>query len=262
MSVACVIITFNFLLLPWLANTIPNRDERTISETTRKYGRVGWCKIKMLLELCRIQTASGFQCRDLQTDFDYSELMKCIVWHNFYTGATIPKTTGWLVTVTIDEVKPDNKDVLLMEKICKWWKIRDNVSPLCNNRDLYWNLKKISAAKNVSFELMVGITYTESHIGANFKPEKCFVHNNRGGKKAKKLDDGTMVRPQSMPLKDWCRLYHFDTVEEYRNSFANTLKMWYIDKWCSTPECISRYYVKNDWVIKTWRCSNIRKFYQ
>lgn len=250
-----------FLFLPWYTNARTETTWGIIQTSIWKCSSDGREKNTLLQFLYRIPTSCEKERYNLQTTIIYNKFREYKQHYSFSTGATIPRTTGQLKQV-IDEVIPDNKDVILMEKICKLWRIRDKVSPLCNNRDLYRNLKKISADKNVSFELMVGITYTESHIGANFKPEKCRVHNNRWWKKAKKLDDGTMVRPPSMPLKDGCRLYHFESVEEYRTSFANTLKIWYIDKHCVSPECISRYYVRNDGTIKTQWCKNVRKFYQ
>ena len=154
-----------------------------------------------------------------------------------------------------------NGDVELMSKVCEFGKIHGYTTPLCNNWNMWWDLKKISADKNVSFELMLWISYAESHIWANFNPQKCRIHNNRWGKKAKKLDGWSMVRVK-LPLSDWCWLYHFKTVEEYRNSFANVLRLWYIDKWCKSPECISQYYVGTNWLVKDWRSKNVRKFYQ
>lgn len=157
--------------------------------------------------------------------------------------------------------------------ICEYWKIHWRVSPLCNNRELYENLKTISTNKWVDFWLMVWITYAESHIWINRSPHQwCSASNNWSGKKREKYDDGTnsikfwqqyhTLQPELKGKLSWCWLYAFDNVEHYWNSFANTLYYWYISKNCYTPECISRRYVGWWWWIKSSRVNRVRLFYR
>lgn len=143
-------------------------------------------------------------------------------------------------------------DKILMDKICKYGKIHWNISPVCNNWDLYKRLKTISKNKWVEFGLMIWISYAEWHIGANYASSKCKGYNNRSGIKRRKNDDGSIDKPK-LPDSNGCWIYKFDTIEDYWNSFANSIKMWYIDKQCATPECISQHWVRSDWLVKgTW----------
>lgn len=146
-----------------------------------------------------------------------------------------------------------------MNKICKYGKIHWNVTPLCGNTWLYIMLKQISKAHNLNFELQIAITYKESHIWANFNPQRCSYTNNRSWIKGKKNDDWTTTKTK-LPNQTWCYLYEFATVEEYRESFSNSLKMWYIDAWCDNAVCLSRYYVGVRWPIKPEWVKTIQRF--
>ena len=156
----------------------------------------------------------------------------------------------------------DISDEVLMWKICEYWQIHWMVTPLCNNKTLYDNLKKISVDKWVDFGLMVGITYAESHIGINYNPQKCSVTNNRSWKKREKYDDwsNSVKFNDSKEYVPWCWVYNFDTVEKFWNSFSNTLKFWYIDKWCATAECISKRYVWGNWEVSEKRAKRVNIF--
>ena len=134
--------------------------------------------------------------------------------------------------------KTTNADEELMTTICEKWQIHGYTSPLCNNRGLYHELKNISRTVGVDFGLMVGITFAESHIGANFKPQHCRTTNNRAGKKRN--------HKKEKDWKDGCWLHQFDSPQTFRYSFAKSLKAGYIDKNCDTPECIARRWVKGD----------------
>ena len=155
-----------------------------------------------------------------------------------------------------------------MTKIVRYGKLHGRVSPLANNRELYKSLKDISIDRGVEFGLMVWISYRESHIGTNFAPgQYCSKSNNRSWLKRSKDRNGELSVKYDTQYKldgrddlKWCWLYAFDNVEEYRRSFANFLYHGYIKKDCGSPECISKYYVKNDWVVKTWRSRSVNMF--
>ena len=146
-----------------------------------------------------------------------------------------------------------------MAKICKYWKIHWNTSPLCEDWGLYKNLKTISKEHFVEFWMQVGISYSESHIWANYASDNCRNYNNWSWIKWRKNDDWSIDKPK-LPDSKGCYLYKFDSIEDYRESFANTLQQGYIERSCDTPECISRYYVKNDWAVKTKRSNRVRMF--
>lgn len=169
-------------------------------------------------------------------------MCKCCQWYRFLIppqqeGKLHEKTSLWY-------------DEWLMGEICKYWKINWKTTPLCNDRDLFYKLKKISHDRWVDFWLAIWVTYAESHIWINFKPQYCSKTNNRSWKKRAKFDDNTSsVRFNLRPDRiRWCWLYTFSSVEEFWKSHVNSLYYWYISKWCNTPECISRRRVKWDWI--------------
>ena len=182
------------------------------------------------------------------------------IFTGFWIGATTPKTEC-TENMCVDINNSDDK--WLMSQVCKYWQIHGRTSPLCDNWDLFNNLKQISNNKWVSFNLMVGITYAESHIGVNFNPQRCNITNNRSGKKWQIYDDGSKSpRFNHMDNRhEWCWLYTFDTVEHFWNSYANGLYYWYVSKSCTTPECISRRWVKWDWEISQSRVNRVKLFY-
>jgi hypothetical protein len=173
---------------------------------------------------------------------------------SFYWGelTNSNSTAGQVYLLTGD-------DLTLMNKICTKWKIHWVVSPLCWNTWLYLNLKKISKEHWVSFNMMLSISYAESHIWANFNKPECAKSNNRWGIKIYKKDDWTYAKVK-LPTADWCWLYPFATVEEYRNGLANTLEKWYRDRWCETASCISTWYVGTPWKVKTWWVLRVNSF--
>lgn len=170
-----------------------------------------------------------------------------------------------------DDRQPTIHDKKLMSKIIKYGKIHWRVSPLAENRELYRELKDISKERWVEFWLMVGMSYAESHIAANYSPKwACSISHNRAGMKRDKRDDGSLSKKYDQQYKElpeeiknelkWCYVYYFPTYQEWRRSFANLLKYGYIEKGCDTPECISRYRVRNDWAVKTSRSSRVNIF--
>lgn len=138
-----------------------------------------------------------------------------------------------------------------MEQICQRGRRQDRVTPLCNNWDLYHNLKNISDSVWVDFRLMLGMTLIESHIGTAFAPsyEQCASTNNWAGIK--------WDYERNRNWKEWCWLHQFDTIEAFWYSFARSLKRGYIDKWCDTASCIARRRVRGDWVLE-WKENWIR----
>lgn len=138
----------------------------------------------------------------------------------------------------------------LNKYICDVARINERKSPLCDNIELVKELEQISIDKWVDFKLMLGIAYSESHIGANYAPWCDSSYNNLWWIKARKLDNWKTIKDQPMPDKNGCYLYKFWNIKDYWTSKANTLKFGYINKWCSDATCISRRYVRWNWLVK------------
>jgi len=127
-----------------------------------------------------------------------------------------------------------------MALICKYWQIHWRTTPICNDWDLYHELKTISNSNWVSFGLMIGITYAESHIGTNFAPSAdCALSNNRAGIKNNYERDRN--------YREWCRLHQYDNAQWFWLDFAKLLNRGYISKDCNTAGCIARRWVRWDW---------------
>ena len=156
-------------------------------------------------------------------------------------------------------INPASKeDEALMERVCK------RNSPLCNDRDLFMNGKEIFESKWVPRELALGIMNAESSLGKYYAWTCDASWNNRGGVKRRKEDDWTSVKDQPIP-NDWCWLYRFDSLEDYFNSKANTLGLWY--KACMSrgsleaiADCVSYSYVGERWVHNPNRVKNVLYF--
>lgn len=135
----------------------------------------------------------------------------------------------------------------VMDKICEL----SPESPMCNNWQMLHDLMVIAEARNVDYKLLLGIMYAESHIWANFKPYKCNITNNWAGLKARKYDDGSMsdwynVQYQSLNLDlEGCWLYHFEDVNTFFESLANTISIGYA-KCNEDPYCIMKSYVGHE----------------
>lgn len=151
----------------------------------------------------------------------------------------------------------EKNDEVIMKKICKIEK--NGGSPLCNNWSLYNTGKAIFEARGFRWDIALGIMYAESHIGANYAWSCDKSWNNRGGIKWRKLDDGTNVRDQKIPNNWNCRLYKFNSVEDYFVSKANTLSLWYgaCIEWDDPVICISYSYVWDRNVSETHRVNNV-----
>lgn len=98
-------------------------------------------------------------------------------------------------------------DKALMEKICRAGRSNGRITKLCGNWALFKELKGISKSRKVPFELAVGISLRESHIGTNFKSTKdgvddsiCEQSNNWSGLKKRVLDNG--VGTKTVTLTD------------------------------------------------------------
>lgn len=136
----------------------------------------------------------------------------------------------------------DNEDI--MGLICT----SVPTSPMCNDYRMLDDLKRISEERNVSYKLLLWIMYHESKLGTARSPSKeCAGSNNRAWLKARKYDDGTVSEWfDKQPNRiEGCWLYNFETVNDFFESLANTISLWY-RKCLDRPEpvsCISAVYV-------------------
>lgn len=139
-------------------------------------------------------------------------------------------------------------------------------SPMCNNQELLDKLILISTERWVDYKLLLGIMYAESHIGAAFKPNNCWVSNNRAGLKARKYNDWrvseqfrqqyTSLTPELQNKLSWCWLYYFENTEQFFESLANTIGIWYkVCEW--EASCIVSKYV---WRYSENRVNNVNTF--
>lgn len=133
-------------------------------------------------------------------------------------------------------------------------------SPMCNNYRMLDDLKKIANERWVDYKLLLGIMYAESKLGTARAPtEDCKGSNNWWWVKARKYDDGSVSEwfDKQENRIPWCWLYNFETVNDFFESLANTISIWY--KKCNNDiYCISRSYVWHEswsWV------NNVYKFY-
>ena len=132
----------------------------------------------------------------------------------------------------------------VMNKICEL----SNESPMCWDYQMLHDLMVIAEERNVDYKLLLWIMYAESHIGANFKPYKCKITNNRAWLKGRKYDDWTTsewynVQYQSLDLDlEWCWLYYFEDYKQFFESLANTISIWY-GKCNEDVYCIMKSYV-------------------
>lgn len=145
-----------------------------------------------------------------------------------------------------------------MTKICST--NRGN-SPLCWDRDLFYKGKQIFESRWVPFDIALWIMNAESNVGSSYAGTCTTEYNNWWGIKRRKLDDGTSVRDQKIP-NNWCRLYKFDSVEDYFTSKANTLWIGY--KACFSKadpvRCISYAYVGDPNVAEANWIRNVLSF--
>lgn len=154
----------------------------------------------------------------------------------------------WEIERLWGEYYKDKEEWKVMSKICE---LSEN-SPMCWDYTMLLKLKYVADVRDVDYKLLLGIMYAESHIWANFNIHNCWSTNNWAGLKARKYDDGTMSEwfdKQYEKLNDsnlnGCRLYKFDTVEQFFESLANTISIWYA-KCNEDPYCIMKSYVGHE----------------
>lgn len=150
----------------------------------------------------------------------------------------------------------DNEDI--MGLICT----SVPTSPMCNNYRMLDDLKRIAEERNVSYKLLLWIMYHESKLGTARSPSKeCAGSNNWAWLKARKYDDGSVSEWfDKQPNRiEGCWLYNFETVNDFFESLANTISLWY-RKCLDRPEpvsCISAVYVGK---YSQPRVDSVRKF--
>lgn len=151
------------------------------------------------------------------------------------------------IAILRNEYYKDKVDSKVMNKICE---LSPN-SPMCNDYVMLNKLMEISDKRKVDYKLLLWIMYAESHIWANFNQENCRQTNNWGGVKNRKYDDWTVsekfdIQYQSLNLDlNGCWLYYFEDVEQFFESLANTISLWYA-KCNEDPYCIMKYYVGHE----------------
>lgn len=148
------------------------------------------------------------------------------------------------------EEKPQEKttfnerDKILMERVCKYGKLNWKVSPLCNNWQMFNSLKGISEAHWIWFWIALGITYAESHIWVNYAWWCDVSYNNWWGVKWRIGINWNAIKDQKIPDKNWCWVYKFWSIEDYWQSKMKTLQKY---KSCferkDTIKCISYTYI-------------------
>lgn len=150
----------------------------------------------------------------------------------------------------------DNEDI--MGLICT----SVPTSPMCNDYRMLDDLKRIAEERNVSYKLLLWIMYHESKLGTAFAPsQECANSNNWAWLKARKYDDGSVSEWfDKQPNRiEGCWLYNFETVNDFFESLANTISLWY-RKCLDRPEpvsCISAVYVGK---YSQPRVDSVRKF--
>ena len=135
-------------------------------------------------------------------------------------------------------------------------------SPMCNNYRMLDSLKKIANERWVDYKLLLWIMYAESKLGTARAPtEDCKGSNNWWWVKARKYDDGSVS--EWFDKQEWkidgCWLYNFEKVEDFFESLANTISIWY--KWCNEDVyCIMKSYVGHEsgaWVRNVYKFLSI-----
>lgn len=176
------------------------------------------------------------------------------ILYDYITGAIAPLINTGDNTGDRQNNLITDRDKLLMSRVCKYGKINDKISPLCNNRDMYMSGKKIFSDRNVPRDIAIWVMYAESHIWINYAGSCDESWNNRGGIKYRILDDGSRERDQPIPNWNWCRLYKFKSLDDYFISKANTFTKY---SWCFNKDkpitCMAYNYVGNPKVAEQSR---------
>jgi len=173
-------------------------------------------------------------------------------WDEWLTWSISKMETTWLV-----DTWHSKRDLLLMSRVC--WTAKGK-SPMCNDWTMYYSWKKIFEDAGVPRGIALWIMNAESNIWVNYAWSCGSSWNNRGGIKYRKNSDWSVTKDQTIP-NNGCRLYKFDTIEDYFKSKANTLWIWY--KSCFKTDnpirCISYSYVWDPKVAEPSWISNVAK---
>jgi hypothetical protein len=120
-------------------------------------------------------------------------------------------------------------------------------SPICGKWDLYARLQDITLTRlpeakyGRMWEILLGITYAESHIGQNYAKDKvggsCVGRFNMGGTKYQILDNNKREHSRQMNGFNYgvefhsryedqygCNLYPFQSYEEYWETKVNGMR--------------------------------------
>ena len=151
-------------------------------------------------------------------------------------------------------------DQQLMSKVCSTAKD----SKLCDNWDLFNVLKAIANNNKAPIWILLWIMAHESKFGTSYHRSNTVecreTTNNRHGSKGNNTDKWVKKTTTIWP---WCRLQHYDTIEEWFTSLARTIGVWY--KWClnkSNPiVCISYRYVWNPKISEPSRVNHVSDWY-
>lgn len=151
-------------------------------------------------------------------------------------------------------------DQQLMTKVCK----TASNSKLCNNWDLFNVLKSIAKNNNAPVWILLGIMAHESKFGTSYHKSNTVecreTTNNRHGSKGNNTANWVKKTSKIWP---WCRLQHYDTIEEWFTSLARTIWVGY--KWCMSKNnpivCISYKYVWSPTISESSRVNHVKSFY-
>lgn len=165
----------------------------------------------------------------------------------------------WLTWLVVELVVTwhSDRDLILMDRVC--WTAKGR-SPMCNDWTMYYSWKQIFEDAGVPRGIALWIMNAESNIWVNYAWTCNSSWNNRGGIKYRKNADWSVTKDQVIP-NNGCRLYKFDTIDDYFKSKANTLWIWY--KSCFKTDnpirCISYSYVWNPKVAEPSWIKNVAR---
>ena len=171
----------------------------------------------------------------------------------------VPKASAQEIFSVSENFSEENSEKSNLKKIHEKICAIQPKSPLCTDFSLLQRLEKITADRIPDnqhiFPILLGITNSESSLGTNYAPHTgCSQYNNLGGVKWRKNDDGSTQKDQKIPQSDGCWLYRFDSLEDYWKSKVNTIRYGYAgclaDNPTTTLQCISRWYVRGNGIVK------------
>jgi len=173
------------------------------------------------------------------------------------------------------QLREENKQ--LLNELYKEWNeeimsvICENApnSPMCWDYKMLTDLKTIAEDNGVEYTLLLGIMYSESHIGSSFAPHYwCRESKNWAWLKWRKYADWTTsekyyIQYASLDTEtqwslSWCFLYYYEDYTQFFESLTHTIKLGYIDRWWDTPEKIVTSYV---WTYSENWVDSVNMFY-